>query len=187
MIEVETYYVVSYEDVKSYRFIGWSKNEMAVRMYSVAGKFSLPFVEHYAVFEYSVETEQEFIEIVHNEWEYLISGNPNNDDHYISLYVTEHGDMCALSNREYNELVLMDNISYQQGRKHMFSIYELLYYLHYADYIRDKEIVKYIGYMFHRYSDIYRGSSKNPRKISKYLDDLQSYITLITENNNVYE
>ena len=179
------FYVVAYGDedhisgVMTYRFIGWTINKFAAYIYNVAGKKSLPFYEHYYVFEYSDMPNCEFIEILEKEWGHYIR-SMDYDDAYIAIYDTPFDDYVALSNQEYRELILEPDMSYHQGRKHMFSAYE--YISSYEKYVNNNSINRFIREIFSRYCEIFKGVSDDPTKIDTKLDNVASFISQLKED-----
>lgn len=177
------FYVLTYGDEKengivAYRFIGWTRSEYAARIYNVAGKKSLPFYEHYVVFEYPDMPNCDFIEILEREWDYRI--RDIEDESYVSVYESPFNDYISLSSREYRELILEPDVAYNQGRKHMYSAYEYMREL--EPFIRDNDINRFIREMFARYCEIFRGCANDPMILSKRLSDVASFITIMYED-----
>lgn len=178
------FYVLTYRDEKAngeeeYRFIGWTRCEYAARIYNVAGKKSLPFYDHYTVFEYPDMPNCEFIEILEREWDYSI--RDIEDESYVSLYDTPFGDCISLSQTEYREQILEPDVSYNQARKHMYSSYE--YTRSYEKYIRDDDLNRFIRELFARYCGIFGEMARDPTSICNKLNDVASFISMVEEDD----
>lgn len=176
------FYVLTYGDEKEgvvdYRFLGWTRCEYAARIYNVAGKKSIPFYEHYVVFEYPDMPNCDFMRILEYEWGYPI--RDIEDESYVSIYESPFGDCISLTSREYRELILEPDVSYQQGRKHMYSAYE--YIKECEPFIRDNGINRFVREMFARYCEIFKGIANNPTILSSRLSDVSSFISIVEED-----
>lgn len=182
---INMYYVGAYGDEGSdgnmyYSFIGWSKNKLAIMLYNVAGRRSLPFYEHYEVFEYSDMPEEKFVDIVYREWGVDISDWTDSDD-YIDIYESRHGDIISITNREYNELVVISDTVYDQGRKHMSTAYELIT-TNKLKLIRNEKVFDFVMLLMKRYMGYFKGTAQNPLKLNEHLDGLQSFICMVKDD-----
>lgn len=179
------YYVGAYGDElpdgnTTYNYIGWSKNKLAAMLYNVAGKQSTPFWEHYVIFEYPDMPENEFVQIVYGEWNADISDWTDSDD-YIDIHESQHGDLLSLTNREYNELVIISDSTYDQGRKYMYSAYELVV-TDKLKLLRNKKVQDLVMMLLKRYMGYFRGLSNDPTRLTKDLDNLQAFICMVKDD-----
>lgn len=178
------FYVASYgegiiEGEQTYRYIGWTTDRLAAYIYNVAGKKSLPFYEHYVVFEYPDMPNCDFIEILEKEWDYSVR-SLDCDDSYICIYDTPFDDYISLSVQEYRELILEPDVCYNQGRKHMYSTYE--YMKSQEKFVNAPSMNRFIREIFARYCEIFKGYQHDPMKVNQKLSDVESFITEIDEN-----
>lgn len=176
------FYVLAYGDEKengviNYRFLGWTRNEYAARIYNNEGRGDHRFYDNYAVFEYPDMPNCEFIKILDSEWSYRIRDIC--DESYISIYESPFGGCVALSSQEYIELILNTDVSYEQGRKHMYSAYE--YMRESEPFIRDDKINRFIRELFARYCDIFKGYDNNPNLLNDRLSNIASFISMLDE------
>lgn len=162
-----------------YRFIGWTKDRLAAYKYNVAGKKSLPFYDHYFVFEYPDMPNCDFIKILEEEWDYNIRELDYGSESYIGIYDTPFGDYISLTQQEYQELILEPDMSYNQGRKHMYSAYE--YMISCEPFVRDEPMNRFIREVFARYCEIFKGYTNDPLKLSDKLDEIASFISMLKE------
>lgn len=172
------FYVGAYMDDKSdedaYRFVGWSRSEFAIRTYNVAGHHGGPFYEHYMIFEYDVDDLDEFVKLIEHEWGECILGG-DEDDRYIGISETEWGDCISLTNEEYNELIALTDIDYDVGHQHMQTLYMYISE-NVSNIMRNKEITLFVGWLFSRYIDIFRGALRGSWSVDERLDKVQSFI-----------
>ena len=180
------YYVGAYgdEDVNGhmqYRYVGFSKNKEAMRIYNVAGHNTGAFYEHYEIFEYDVDWER-FVVIVRREWGKYLVYPPESNPSYINIYESRVGDILSISLEEYEELVMYTDIEYEQGYKFMKEAYFLIK-SNSLNYIQDKRISAFIAFLFSRYVKIFKGSNEDALKVSKGIDKLQAFISRVCEES----
>lgn len=177
-----TFYVSAYGEETpkgelKYSFIGYSRNKLAAYKYNESDNTSLPFYyETYAVFEYEDIGEEDFIDILKTEWGYTPLELYADED-YIEIFETPFGDYISLTNREYMDLVVINDINHEQAVHHMNTAY--VYIREMSKYVRNTSMNDFIAFVFRRYCGILKGYNKFPDKINEYLSRTASFISLL--------
>ena len=166
-------------DEEDYRMVGFSINKLALVMYNVAGKPSEPFYEHWSIFEYEVDGEERCKEILFEEWGYTADLVLTVDDSYIDIYETKFGSSIALSNKEFNELIVMSDGAYEQAYKYMSSLYDIVVHQNYI--IRNKQLQSILQNLFIRYTRIFKIIKGDVLSTNKYLSNIAAFICMIDD------
>lgn len=172
------YYVGAYYDSAQtiqHRFVGWSKNKLAVNMYNVAGHNTGAFYDHYEIFEYDCSKE-EFIQAIKDEWGEDISDWEMNGS-YIDIYETSHGDYLSITNEEYKQLVAWTDIDYEMGISYMRTLYEMIG-LDLLELILNGQVINFIAYIAATYLEIF----SDVNNLSSRIDKLQAFVCRVRDD-----
>lgn len=167
------FYVGSYrDDVKGHIFVGWSKNRFAVESYNVAGHKGGAFYDHYEIFEYENDNENNFSQIIMNEWGINAVDFKMNK---ITMYDTTWGDYISLSKREYVDLIESTDVDFEVIHIAIQNLSEFIKNTE-QEVIRNKDIVCFVGYIADKYLNILKTLESDPTYIEKCIDKIQAFI-----------